>query len=300
MHKYELIFGEKTAVDVTIDKDQAEWLIEHRLHANRPLKETAISCFADDMANGLWIRNGATIKVDKKGWVIDGQNRLHACVRAGVPFETLVAVVGDYREVMSSIDRGTTRSLADVLQLEGYTETKAIVAAARRLADICHDQIEDRKLYQRRHEGKLQNLNRLREFIDANAADLGPAIDCASTHAQYLQAFTSRSFFAATTAAFAIEAGAELAYEFAEKLATGMGVECNSPIWVLRLRLQKAKSNPREQLKQRAQISLIIRAWGHWVLGAPIKKLQASPQGDPYPMVLRPSDPIWKLRRKWK
>lgn len=72
--------------------------------------------------------NGETIKVAKDGTLIDGQHRLQAVVDSGVSIESLV--MRDMPiDVQDTVDTGRRRRLADILAIEGHSDTHALGAA---------------------------------------------------------------------------------------------------------------------------------------------------------------------------
>ena len=81
---------------------------------NRAIKPGNIEKFAAAMKAGEWDINGETIKISEEGNLLDGQNRLYACVKAGVPFDTWV-VYNVPEEMMDTIDIGAARTPADHL-----------------------------------------------------------------------------------------------------------------------------------------------------------------------------------------
>mgnify|MGYP003675341634 CR=1 FL=1 len=91
---------------------------------NRKLK-TIKNHYASQMKNGLWKENGEPIIVDINGFIKDGQHRLHSCIEANYSYN--VPVIYDVNpNVMDTIDTGTNRSLADVLELNGFMYSSAI------------------------------------------------------------------------------------------------------------------------------------------------------------------------------
>ena len=56
----------------------------------RKLRDMVVDRYARDMANGAWHVGTSAISFDADGVLRDGQHRLTACVKAGVPFETVV------------------------------------------------------------------------------------------------------------------------------------------------------------------------------------------------------------------
>src|SRR5882724_12528290 len=72
------------------------------------------------------------VKLDHEGRVRDGQNRLHAIVRAGIPVRSVVAR-GVSEDAFDVMDTGRSRNAADVLHIHGFPSPNALAAAARGL-----------------------------------------------------------------------------------------------------------------------------------------------------------------------
>ena len=62
----------------------SKWLQKNS--CNRPLSQNTVYRYADAILSGEWKLNGDTIRFDSNGTLIDGQHRLHACVKAGKSF----------------------------------------------------------------------------------------------------------------------------------------------------------------------------------------------------------------------
>jgi hypothetical protein len=77
-----------------------------------------------------WMLTGDTIKFSDAGLLRDGQNRLRACQRAGVPFRTHI-VFGIEDEAFDRLDQGKNRNGADVLSIAGYQYVTALSGAVR-------------------------------------------------------------------------------------------------------------------------------------------------------------------------
>lgn len=97
---------------------------------NRIKKPFKIAEFAADMRAGRWSMNGETIKVSRTGRLLDGQNRLEAVIRAGVPVEFLVIRDLD-DESQETMDLCTPRSVADNLTMGGMAQAKRFTAISR-------------------------------------------------------------------------------------------------------------------------------------------------------------------------
>lgn len=103
--------------------------------ANRRLSKRRVEAIARDMQQGRWQDNGATIRVDASGVLLDGQHRLSACVRADFAF-SCVLVTDLAPEVMQTIDSGRARSFRHVLQIEGCANASRHATITRMHATI--------------------------------------------------------------------------------------------------------------------------------------------------------------------
>jgi len=115
----------------TVTPSMAEkWLRENNTH-NRPLFEKTIENYAREMKAGAWTITNQGIGFADDGVLLDGQQRLSAIVKAGVPIKMLV-VTGLPRAYKSNgngelitqdaIDVNKPRSAADILRLSHGTE----------------------------------------------------------------------------------------------------------------------------------------------------------------------------------
>lgn len=124
----------ESSVVMTFTPDDARWILENLNNANRAKKVDKIKLYSLDMRLGNWLSTGDTIKFSHNR-LLDGQNRLHACVLAGVPFQTHV-VFGVQDDVFPILDRGKARSASDVLHIAGYQNCTALASGARWAAII--------------------------------------------------------------------------------------------------------------------------------------------------------------------
>lgn len=118
-----------TSEIITISPDMAAAFLEKNAD-NRNVVRGAVDAYARDMLVGRWHLSGAAIAFDKNHRLIDGQHRLHACIRADVPFQTIV-LYGIDPVAKDVIDTGRGRSVADVLAMAGDRWVTQKVAVAR-------------------------------------------------------------------------------------------------------------------------------------------------------------------------
>lgn len=108
----------------------AEWL-SCNTH-NRSIRQRVVLAYAADMKAGNWQWNGESIKFAADGTLLDGQHRLAAIVEAGVTIPMLV-IRNLPNETQETVDGGTKRKFADVLQLRGERSHATLSAVVRRV-----------------------------------------------------------------------------------------------------------------------------------------------------------------------
>jgi len=123
-------YGISLAIETITPVMAQAWL--DRGGTNRKPSERAIQKLMWAIQLGEWDMTGETIKLDKDGKVRDGQHRLHAVIRAGIPVDNIV-VRGISESAFDKIDTGKSRSMADVLSIHGHNQTVAKATAARGL-----------------------------------------------------------------------------------------------------------------------------------------------------------------------
>lgn len=81
---------------------------------NIPPSSHKIEQYSDDMKKGLWKYNGDSIRLNKSGILLDGQNRLLAAQSIGYSFVVDI-VLGLEDQVFDTIDRGRVRNHGHML-----------------------------------------------------------------------------------------------------------------------------------------------------------------------------------------
>jgi len=113
----------------TITPQQAKTYLATRTGPQRPVMRTSVREYRDAMETGKFRGdNGETIKFDWNGELADGQHRLTAQVEADVTVSYLV-VRGIDPAVFDTIDRGRSRSPANLIAIAGLGPNPNLVAA---------------------------------------------------------------------------------------------------------------------------------------------------------------------------
>jgi hypothetical protein len=103
---------------------------------NRALSLRAVDRYADDMRAGRWLMNGQPVIFNREGALIDGRHRLSAILLAGVEV-TLLVVRGVEQAAFTTMDSGRSRSIGDVLSIQGHKNTNVLSAVSRIVWNYC-------------------------------------------------------------------------------------------------------------------------------------------------------------------
>ncbi|MGX1805180.1 hypothetical protein ACWIGI_05650 [Nocardia sp. NPDC055321] len=231
---------------------------------NRPIRQSRVQQYYDDMVSGRWRFNGEAIKFGIDGQLLDGQHRLMAIARtAGMSFPLLI-LRGLSPDTQVTMDQGAKRTPSDQLTITGVTShNMTLVAAALRV-------------YMVWLEGNLfgdgmgsVSTTRVVEFATAYP-ELVTIADRFTGVATRLKA---RPAVACAVAIRLTEIDPTLANEFVRLWDSGAGLAFDSPILALRERLDSLRSS-RVRTSDRDQIGLIVAAWNLWRRGRGVTKLQ--------------------------
>lgn len=219
--------------------------------ANRKLKPHAIAAYAADMKAGRWALNGDTIRFagssTRPRKLLDGQNRLHAVLKANVPVRMLVAFDIDER-LQITMDAGAKRTVADNLQITGARHTTNIAAAAT-LALL----VETGRLA---GGSRLTNAT-IQAFIDENYNELERSADVASRFARRTDVAPAMVTYTHWVFSKLSTGDADSFWRDAsEKVSLTQG----DPVIALTNFFSEARRN-RRTIDRRAQLSVIYRAW---------------------------------------
>lgn len=110
---------------VTFSPHLAKHILDELNTSNRSMKLTKVDGYKKDMLEDNWSLTGETIKFGTDGLLKDGQNRLKACVDAGVSFTTH-AIFGIDPQTFHHMDTGKNRDGKDVLAIMGVKNSTAV------------------------------------------------------------------------------------------------------------------------------------------------------------------------------
>lgn len=244
----------------------------------RPIDQPTLAVYARDMRNGHWIENDESIKWSDEEPIpkmIDGEHRLRACVLAGVPFTTRVAV-GVPREAARTFDLGRRRSLGSILAInmgERYANHLASCATI---------------LWRWRQSPATVIDTRLRpslhDVIDTIEANPGLRTSVELIHGSFAK--SARLARSATVPVLihhegTLSQGPDKATAFIEQIHRGSGIRPGDPAYALREKLIKLKGERNVRFSQHEMLAYWIPAWNAFAFGKEMRRLHPLDWSEP-------------------
>lgn len=262
----------------TFAPDECGEILATRNRRNRSLNAAHVDYLAGQMIAGQFRVNGEPVIFDRDGELADGQHRLAASARSGVPFQS-VLVVGIDPSAFPTIDCGRARTLADVLGISGE-QSCSVLASLLNLIWL-DDRNELHTIGSGTRFGRVPHAE-LMATLEAHPEARDSADWCSAVKRK--APFVLPRILAYCHWKFRrIDAAA--AEAFLGGLVGGAGLDAGTPVLALRNRLienaaGKAKLPPREVL------ALCLKAWNHTRTGTPIRFLRwraDGPAAEPFP-----------------
>ena len=100
-----------------------QWLSSN--NDNRQINNGTVNRYYNDLVQGRWILNGEPIIIDRNKILRNGQHRMMAVIKAGVPIPTVV-VEGVDPAAFKSMDTGHLRTPADVLRIDNVPNSRVV------------------------------------------------------------------------------------------------------------------------------------------------------------------------------
>lgn len=237
---------------------------------NRAIRQSKVDALAESMRKGEWELSNDAITISEGNVLLNGQHRLMAVVKSGVPCNFIV-YTGAPDSTLDIMDTPSLRKVSDVIQRKGGTNTvrmQATIAAVYRWIDDYENNWEtlfrfdnhargtrrEAITYYEEHKDILTKwLNRAAQIVEKNVALLPTT----------------------TLAGFAVFLESKLNHS-EEKIATFLkelileGMTSNGTILYARKRLLRNKMKL-ETLKRGDDIRLLVRAWNDFCLGRQVQ-----------------------------
>jgi|TARA_R100000482_G_C5130683_1_gene151676 hypothetical protein len=199
-------------------------------HTNRNLNQRLVGKLSEAIVNDHWKVNGETIKLSKRGRLLDGQHRLHAIIMAKKPAKTYL-IDGLEEDCHSTIDAGLRRTGGHALQFLGVKNSNLVASAIGMVYRIRIKDLKASPRYTnedivREHQIDPEGYNKAASFIAGRkwlVKFLGSSVAAACYYlTQKLNAEQSDVFFKA--------------------LASGENLQHGDPVFALRNQLMNKRS----------------------------------------------------------
>lgn len=262
----------------TITPERAREYLKRNVR-NRRIADYQVEALARDMASGQWFISQGAIAFDWDGNLVDGQHRLLACVRAGVPFTTWVVRGVDPRS-MIAIDTGRKRTFADNLKIQG-TKNYTVVAAVMRYLMVA----EKRGLGTAVRKGSIKDRptsQELQAFTDAHPDEVRFVQQFSNKKSSLQFLGVSYTVLAVLHIAISKTGGDYLTSCFFKQLADrGRGSKSGNPADICRESLRQMREGKRtgEQISSYVQAGMVVKAWNKWANGESAKLIKFTAAG---------------------
>lgn len=214
---------------------------------NRKISLSVVKRYKKSITSGFWNVNGSTIVFNDKGLLIDGQQRLTACMQGGKEFRTIV-IWGCDEEAFKTIDSGKRRSASDTLSIEGHPNARTLSAAVRWANSISSGNGANGPA--------VMETSEISAYVTAN-----PNIIAALEGVKRVEGILAGSI--ATSLKFLFMQKDEgAARKFFSDLACPSGLAGDEAVWMLERRLSR-NIIKKEKLPSEEIVALVIRAWNH-------------------------------------
>lgn len=261
---------------VTITPAKAEAMLGKNVN-NRNISNANLAALKLALIRGEWLLNGEAIKIAADGTILDGQHRLLACAETGIQIQTLI-ITGLPNGVQHTMDSGKSRTAADVLQLAGFTRSRALASTINAVIKVEQYGIKPAVLAASAYPvTRKQILNR---------AQSDPSmIDLTSEAIKMSKVGLTGSVASALMHAFA-NLDADDSHMFFSKLLNGDGMERGFPILTLRSQLLTIKNDVKGTRNPVYVAAITIKAWNKFQLGESASMFKFTPGGsqpEPFP-----------------
>lgn len=255
------------AIRTSITPQMAAKYLERNRLPNRHLKESHVAILAREMREHRWQCNGEALIFDVEGNILDGQHRLRAIVQSGVTIDSYI-VHGMSPDVMPTLDRGSLRSIGDLLGMRGESNRTQLGAALTWLWFAQHGGL------QAYHTPLLRpTLGELEAVLAQH-----PTIRASCAPANLCRALLIPGLGTALHYLFA-QKDAAMAQTFFGTLASGENLRKTDGLYHLRERLTRNRVDKRK-LPSVEIAALTIKAWNAFRTGTAVRAFRWRRDGE--------------------
>lgn len=265
-----------TTRKVLVTPEMALYLLKINTR-NRPLRQSRVLYFVNQMVTGLWKFNGEAIIIGKGNILLDGQHRLAAIVKSNMP-QMMIIVEGIDPSTFDTIDTGFARTNADILATEGVKNYTMVSSNISSYIGFCRNLTNTNTLKKSINLTKQEILaenNKCPEFwqdvaTKAKTLDRTLKLIKGSVLGGYIAFLTKEK-----------KHSIEKVYSFFEQLHSGANIE-NETILLLREKLLKDLTG-QYKMTPTYKHALIVKTWNAFVSGKELKQMRYNQENEHMP-----------------
>ena len=255
---------------VTITPTIARELLEQNTR-NRKVSRANYGKVLEAMSAGEWELNGEAIKVARDGRILDGQHRLLVSAENDLTFTTLI-VYGLESDTQDTMDTGKSRTIADVLAINGYQSAAVLAAVVTGILrwerwGLRTATYQGASSYQITAKQALARLDEEPSLVELIPTALKLRKSGLNSKVAGILYYVFSSI------------DQDDADDFFSKLETGESLERGNPILVLRETLLRLRTSVKGQVDSGYTAALTIKAWNKYRNGEEIVNLRFTPGG---------------------
>lgn len=252
---------------VTVTPEMAmDWLT--RNESNRKIRAYKVADYQRDIESGAWTYSNDGICFAPDATLLNGQHRLTAVFESGKP--AVMLVIHDMPpEATIAMDRGTTRTVADLLGYRHHHNSHVLGAITKLCIVTENGSIYGDNKYARATDSEIV------DFIAAH-----PIVEHIASYIAVVKAHIDSPPSALGAAYWLIHQvnGTSLTEFFLDQLATRENEPSGSAILAMDSRLRTIR---RERVKttRREHIAFLIRGWNNYAIDARVSTMQFNTRG---------------------
>lgn len=264
---------------IRVTPEMASSLLTMR-RASGKRNPAAVAAYAQAMKAGEWVLNGMPIIISRKGVLLDGLQRLYACVESQTPFVTVLAEnIPD--DTLHTIDQQRRRSFTGVLETRGIPKPAAV---ANLLAKLIRYQ-----------DGTLTRgtstppWGRMERVLEANRTEIDTAVKFSFDHPARLLAESIRT----PLCFMGLQADRAAIRRFLDAIAHPDRFSADEPGVMIRRRLVESRDDRARRLPALTLFALCILALNDTIQGTHSDAYVWNPSGrhgkaeEPFPQLVR-------------
>jgi len=249
----------------------------------RHVSPSNVNSIAAELSADAWKRTDQSLKFTKSPcFLVDGQHRLHAVIKAGKPAWFDVAV-GLEHSTFEVIDTNKSRSAADALSAEGVANYITAAGAARLIINYHRGNY----LSLAKSKGRDISNREIIHFVRSWPTFERHCARCLATHHAADHRLISARIYSGLSW-LAIERGhrAEITHAFFERIYDGLKLENEAdPIYKVRRELLRRKMNDARIDNSTKVVAYLIKAFNAYTAGETLEKLTWKQDKEPFPEI---------------